>query len=121
VPTVLAKIASDLGFPRRISGRLLHDNPFCSGVDPDLQHGGPKAFAGSVAVNSGSHGGSLAWWASDNNIGGFCVKGSDIVINWYSVEPAGKNIAPKFIYLAKCHHFYPGLIEAKSVASDARE
>jgi hypothetical protein len=56
------------GFPFRISRRLLHDKPFCAGVDANAQHFGPQAFAGSVSRDGGSNTGSLAWRAAKNDI-----------------------------------------------------
>jgi hypothetical protein len=35
------QIARDFGFPSRVAGRLLHDKPLRSQLDPDTQHLGP--------------------------------------------------------------------------------
>src|SRR3990172_7742682 len=117
----VGKIATDFGFPCRVSGRLLHDKPFCAHVDPNAEHVGPEAFAVPVSVNSGSDTCPLAGRPADDDIRRDSEERVNVVMNWGLQEAFDEPCAAPGIALTERDRFNTRPAKADSVAADARE
>jgi hypothetical protein len=80
VEASLRQISRDFGFPRRISRRLLHDKPFCSGVEPDAEHVGPQAIPGSPSMDRSTNARALAGRTTKDDIALSALKSADVVM-----------------------------------------
>lgn len=114
--------ARDFGFPFRVARGLLHDKPFCAGVDADTQHLGPEAFAGPLAVDGGGDAGGLAGRASDDDVSGHAGEGPHVVMDGDAGEMMGDETAPAGLDLTEADDAEAaGGAEAEGMTSDVAE
>jgi hypothetical protein len=112
----------DFGFPFRIARGLLHDKPFCAGVDPDSQHFGPQAFPCSFAVDSGGNARLLAGRSADDEMCADAGEGSHVAVDWNAGEMVGDEALSSRLNLDKLHDIEPaGGSEAEGVTADVAE
>lgn len=116
------QISRDLGFPRTVARGLLHDTPFCAGVEPDAEHVGPQTFTGSFSSDGRSNARVLAGRTTDDDMGRSAFKSSDVVMQRHTREPVCKKPPALLIDFdeldcseAAC------LVQADSVAADVAE
>jgi hypothetical protein len=93
----------DFGFPFRVAGGLLHDKPFCAGVDPDAQHFWPQAFSASLAMDSGCDAGALAWRAANNDICSPAGEGTHVTVDGNAWEVMGEQPLAYWVDLDELH------------------
>jgi hypothetical protein len=115
------KIVSDLGFPARISRRLLHDNPFCSGVEPSPEHVGPEGFASPVSMDSRRNAGVLARGSSETDVGRGRWDGLDIFMDRYSREVVEQDLPTPRVDFAQRGYSMPSPLKAQGVTTYTRE
>jgi hypothetical protein len=117
-----AKIVSDLGFPRRISGGLLHDKPVATGSEPSVEHSGEQCVPGSIAMDGGGDAGLLAGWAAEAGVGCWgSVDGSNIFKSRYPRKGRGQAFAPPRVIFAERHGLVACALHAEGVTADAGE
>ncbi len=112
----------DLGLPSRIARGLLHDKPFCAGVEADPQHFGPQAVPGSRPVHGCGNAGGLAWRTANNDICPPAGVGPHVIMDGDSWEMMGEQSAPAWLNLDELHNSEAaGGFEADGVAADVAE
>jgi hypothetical protein len=116
----VAKIVSDFSFPRRISRRLLHDNPLWVNETADAQHIGPEACACPPSVDGCGNTGLLARRASDDDIGlDSSIHELDVIFYLDPRKPELKDLATNRVDLAETHSVDAGALKANRVTTDA--
>jgi hypothetical protein len=115
------QIARDFGFPFRVAGRLLHDKPFCSGVDPDAEHVGPQGVAVSPSMDCSTNARALAGRTTNDEIASMAwMKCSHVIVHRDAGELVGNKASPPFVELDELGSSETARgFEAKSVSADA--
>jgi len=122
VEASLRQISRDLGFPFRVAGGLLHDKPFCAGVEPDAEHFRPQTLPGSLAVNSGSDACALAGRAANDDVRRTAGKGSDIVVDGHAGKMVLEQPSPPWLDLNELHGSEVARgVKAEGVSADVAE
>jgi len=92
------QIARDFGFPLRVAGRLLHDKPFCSGVDPDAEHVGPQGVSVSPSMDCSTNARALAGRTTDDEIASMVwTKCSHVIVHRDAREMVSEQASAPFV------------------------
>ncbi len=122
VEASLRQRSRDFGFPFRIARGLLHDKPFCAGVDADPQHFGPQRFSGARSVHGGGNAGTLAWRTANNDICAPAGEGAHVIVDWGAGEMVGEQSLPAGLDLDELDNPEAARgAEAESVPADVAE
>ncbi len=112
----------DFGFPSRISRGLLHDKPFCAGVEPDAEHVGPQGVSCSPSRDGSTNARMLAGRTTNDDIALSPSKSSHVVMQWDVREAMGEQSLPAGFDLDELDGAESAsLVEADRVASDVAE
>jgi hypothetical protein len=116
------QIARDFGFPLRVSRRLLHDKPFCSGVEPDAEHVGPQGIPGSPSMDRSTNARALAGRTTDDEIAPNALKSPHVVMHRDAGKVATEQPAPSRLDLDKLDGAEAANgVEAEGVPADVAE
>jgi hypothetical protein len=115
------QIARDFGFPFRVAGRLLHDKPFCSGVEPDAEHVGPQGVSVSPSMDCSTNACALAGRTTDDEIARMVrSKCSHVIVHRDAGELVGNKAPPLFVKLDELDGSEAARgFEAKGVSANA--
>jgi hypothetical protein len=118
-----AQTIPHLGFPSRVAGGLLHDNPFRRQFNGDSEHGWPECLVIALAVDRGGNARFLARWATDDEVRATAsrVQGSDVFMNGHPREFQLQQCAALRIDFAKTNGWNSCGGEPQRVAADIRE
>jgi hypothetical protein len=121
VEAICAQIVTHFGFPCRVSGRLLHDNPFWRQLSGDTSHLGPKGSAIAFPVDGGANTGTLAWRPSNEETGATWngAECTHVVVRRHARELALDEPASLLIKLNELDCVHTGQVQAERVAADA--
>jgi hypothetical protein len=119
VPAKAANVVSDLGLPRGVSRGLLHDKPFTAHVDPGATEVWPQARVCAAAMNSGSGAGALTRGTSDDDMAGWRLECSNIVMDWYAWELLSDALAAPRVDLTERHCADASTRKAQRVVANA--
>lgn len=114
------QIDRDFGFPFRVSRWLLHDKPFCSGVDPDAKHVGPQGVSVPPSMDRSANARALAGRTTDDDIARIVwSKSSHVIMQRDAREAVREQSSSPFVDLDEldCSEIARG-VQAKGVAAD---
>jgi hypothetical protein len=107
--------------PIRVARGLLHDNPFCAGLEPDPEHVGPEAGAGAIAMDGRGDAGFLAGRSSENNVCMRRRKRADVVMDRDSGEALARRARRQGLLRRSDGLEAADALQADGVAADAGE
>jgi hypothetical protein len=116
------QIARDFGFPFRVSRWLLHDKPFCAGVEPNAKHVGPQSSSVPSSMDRSADASALAWGAADDDIACNARESSNIVMQRDSGKVVREKPSPAWLDLDKLDGSVSACgVEAECVSADVAE